>query len=197
MSTLKHILQQMMNGFEHANAGEYMSMRQKAAHLNNAPVNAASESLQSTSLDATSAKRRRVALFLGSELPGEVMDYVMQTCQNLKYELSVITFQTENTANNLLKSYQSALADAGIDMKLVALTGDPIARLSRYLKSHPEIEFLACKDTGYLGHSYINGPKDKNLLPIPVVVVETKQGEAARRSTGETQATADSGSKIA
>jgi len=198
MSTLKNILQQMMNGFEHANAGEYMSLRQKAAHLNNAPANATPVT-KTTSFDANvGSKRRRVALFIGSELPGVIMDYVIQTCVNLKHELTVITFQTENTTRALLKCYEPALTDAGIDMDLVALTGDPIARLNRYLKSHPEIAFLACKDTGYLAHRYMDGPKDKNLLPVPVVVIETKQGEATKQHPMETQeAVVGSNNKIA
>ena len=188
MSKLKDILKHMMNGFEHSTAGEYMTMRQKAAHLDNAPVYAKPVNVKTTVYEANSgSKRRRIALFLGSELPAEVMEYVIQTCTNLKHELTVITFQTENTARALLKGYEPALAEANIDFKLAPLTGDPIARLNRYLKSHPEIAFLACKDNGYLAHSYINGPKDKNLLPVPVVVVVTKQGEAAKQLDSNNQ----------
>jgi hypothetical protein len=198
MSKLKNILKQMLNGFEHANAGENLTMRQKAAHLNNAPVYAKPVNVEAMTFDADAKSgRRRVALFMGSELPGEVMDYVIQTCANLKHDLTVITFQTENTARALLRNYEQALLDQGISMKLKALTGDPISRLSRYLKSHPEIAFLACKDTGYLAHRYINGPKDKNLLPVPVVVVVTKQGEAAQQLEKETKQGDKSDIKIA
>jgi hypothetical protein len=188
MSKLKNILKQMLNGFEHANAGEFMTMRQKAVHLNNAPVYAKPVSVEAITSDASEGgNRRRVGLFMGSELPEEVMNYTIQTCANLKHDLTVITFQTENTARALLKNYEQALLEAGISMKLKALTGDPISRLARYLKGHPEIAFLACKDTGYLAHRYINGPKDKNLLPVPVVVVVTKQGEAAQQFEEETK----------
>ena len=198
MSKLKNILKQMLNGFEHANAGENLTMRQKAAHLNNAPVYAKQVDVESITFEPSSgSNRRRVALFMGSELPGEVMDYVIQTCANLKHDLTVITFQTENTARALLKNYEQALLDAGISMKLKALTGDPISRLSRYLKGHPEIAFLACKDTGYLAHRYVNGPKDKNLLPIPVVVVVTKRGEAEQQLEKETQQSGQNETKTA
>jgi hypothetical protein len=125
------------------------------------------------------------------------MNYAIETCSNLKHELTVVTFQTENTARALLASYEQALQLANIDLKLVALTGDPISRLTRYLKSHPEIAFLACKDTGYLGHRYVNGQKDKNLLPVPVVVVVTKEGEAAQQLEKETQISENSNTKTA
>jgi hypothetical protein len=198
MSKLKDILKQMLNGFEHANAGENLTMRQKAAHLNNAPVYAKPVNVKPIGFDKSrDSGRRRVALFMGSELPSEVMDYTIQTCANLKHDLTVITFQTENTARALLKNYEQALLDAGINMKLKALTGDPITRLARYLKGHPEIAFLACKDTGYLANRYINGPKDKNLLPVPVVVVVTKQGEAAQQLEKETQSGSNSEIKTA
>ena len=51
--------------------------------------------------------------------------------------------------------------------------------LDRWLRSHPEIAFLACKDSGYLGSSYLNGRQSKNELPVPVVIVTTK-GEGAQ-----------------
>ena len=69
-----------------------------------------------------------------------------------------------------------ALEAAGVDMQLESLTGDePVAGLRRYLRSHPEVAFLACKDAGYLGRSYLHGSQSqkKNTLPVPVVVITT------------------------
>ena len=56
-----------------------------------------------------------------------------------------------------------------------SLTGDPLTGLRRYLRSHPEVAFLACKDAGYLGRSYLYGSQNqkKNYLPVPVVVITT------------------------
>ena len=199
MSKLKNILKQMLDGFEHANAAEYLTMSQKSAQLSKstAQVYATPVTVETITHDAGSNSRRRVGLFLGNQLPSEVMEYVIQTCISLKHELTVITFQTEKTARALLNGYEKALRDAGIDMKLVALNGDPISRLSRYLKSHPEIAFLACKDAGYLGHRYISGTRDTSLLPVPVVVVVTKEGEAASQLDKETNSGERINTKIA
>lgn len=198
MSILKDILKRMGKGFEHAYSGENMSLKQKEKYLNNSSVYAKPVNVEAITFEASNgSNRRHVALFLGSELPAALMDYVIQTCTTLKHELTVITFQTEKTARNLLKLYEKNMQDAGIELTLVALTGDPISRLTRYLKGHPEIAFLACKDTGYIGHRYINGPKDKNLLPIPVVVVESKDGKEAKQLETNTNVVGNSETKIA
>jgi len=73
----------------------------------------------------------------------------------------------------LLDPHRQALDAAGVEMELVTLGGEPVSGLRRYLRSHTEIAFLACKDTGYLGRSYLNSVKGKNSLPVPVVVVTT------------------------
>jgi hypothetical protein len=198
MSKLKNILKRIGDGLENAHAGENLGATQKGRQLNNAPVCVKPVNVQAiTNNDGNTDNRRRVGLFMGSELPAGLMNYAIETCSNLKHELTVVTFQTENTARALLASYEQALQLANIDLKLVALTGDPISRLTRYLKSHPEIAFLACKDTGYLGHRYVNGQKDKNLLPVPVVVVVTKEGEAAQQLEKETQISENSNTKTA
>jgi len=198
MSKLKDILKRIGNGLEHAYAGENLSMTKKGRQLNNAPLYVTPVNVKAiTNNDDNKDKRRRVGLFMGSELPAGLMNYAIETCASLNHELTVITFQTENTAHAILKSYEKVLQEANIDLKLVALTGDPIKRLTRYLKTHPEIAFLACKDTGYLGHRYINGPKDKNLLPVPVVVVMTKEGEAAKQLEKDIQVSENSEIKTA
>jgi hypothetical protein len=198
MSKLKNILKRIGDGLENAHAGENLGATQKGRQLNNSPVCVKPVNVQAiTNNEGNTDNRRRVGLFMGSELPAGLMNYAIDTCANLKHELTVVTFQTENTARALLASYEKALQLANIDLKLVALTGDPISRLTRYLKSHPEIAFLACKDTGYLGHRYVNGQKDKNLLPVPVVVVVTKEGEAAQQLEKETQISENSNTKTA
>jgi hypothetical protein len=56
-------------------------------------------------------------------------------------------------------------------MEMVVLSGEPISGLKRYLRGHPEVAFVACKEAGYLGRSYLNGSQANNALPVPVVVV--------------------------
>ena len=182
MKKLSEALKQMLDALAYAHAGEYLTQReklrilaQKSGSIDTVPVKPEPE------MDMGS-NARRVALYLGSELPPEVMDYVIQTCARLQHELTVLTFETENTARALLESHGKALEEARVGMKLELLSSSeqPIPGLSRYLRSHPEIAFLACKDSGYLGHSYLNGAQQQNSLPVPVVVVTT-QTEATRK----------------
>ena len=88
---------------------------------------------------------------------------------------------TESTGRALLQPHQEALDAAGVDMELVTLSGEPAPGLARYLRSHPEVAFLACKDSGYLGRSYLHGIQRKNALPVPVVVVATESEGAGKQ----------------
>ena len=175
MKALTNAVKQMLDALANQHAGEHMSMQDKDIVLDEqlgnlkdtgskvfGPVKARSNS-----------NMRRVALYMGSELPSEVMDYVIETCSRLGHELTVLTFQSKSAGEELLSSYEQALADAGVEMELVTLTGDSVTGLARYLRSHPEFAFLACKDSGYLGRSYIKGTQRKDILPVPVVVVTT------------------------
>lgn len=199
MKKLTAILKTMMKGLEYAEGGEYLTPRQKGAYLDKAfGINPAIAIASHTSkTEATDNRRRRLALYLGSQLPKEVMDYVLQTCSNLKHDLTVITFETEGTVERLLAPYEKTLADAKIDVKIAALNGDPISRLTRYLRSHPEIAFLACKETGYLAHNYMKGGQNKTPLPVPVVVVVTKKHAAEEKLLTEQQQISKNNAKIA
>lgn len=174
MKKLTETMKQMLDALAFAHAGEYLTRREKARVLNqkSGALNIAPPAPEPVNAPARS-NARRVALYLGSELPSEVMEYVIQTCARLQHELTVLTFQTENTGRALLEPYREALEATGVDMQLVTLGGDPVASLRRYLRGHPEVAFLACKDTGYLGHSYLNCSKGKNFLPVPVVILTT------------------------
>jgi hypothetical protein len=176
MKKLTEALKQMLDGLAYAHAGEYLTPREKELVLSQGSV--AERQVQKASApeseraDARS-KARRVALYMGSELPAEVMDYVIETCVRLHHELTVLTFESESTAYAVLAPHQEDLKKAGINMKLVKLSGQTIPGLSRYLRGHPEVAFLACKDSGYLGRSYLTGTQRKNAIPVPVVVVTT------------------------
>ncbi len=178
MKKLNETLKQMLDALAYAHAGEYMTPREKSRMLSqNSAIETVPEIPEPAKADAGS-NARRVALYLGSELPAEVMDYVIQTCARLRHELTVLTFESESTGRALLQPHQEALDAAGVDMQLVTLSGEPVPGLARYLRSHPEVAFLACKDSGYLGRSYLNGTQRKDALPVPVVVVTTT-GEGA------------------
>jgi hypothetical protein len=183
MKKLTETLKIMLDALAHADAGEYLNRREKARVLDrthDAMVQA------DALMEEPSSSARRVALHLGAELPPEVMTYVVQTCARLQHELTVLTFQSESTARALLGPHQADLEAAGIDMKLVTLTGDVIPGLASYLRKHPEIAFLACRDSGHLGSSYLHGTRGSKSLPVPVVVVATGK-DAVMQPTAKEQ----------
>ncbi len=151
MKKLTKTVKKMLDAMAYADAGEHMTLRDKSRILGKAP-----DAITDTPVTAGRAKAaaasnmRRIALYLGSELPPEVMDYVIQTCVRLKHELTVLNFGSEKAGMALLQPHEQALQAAGIDMQLVTLKGEPLPGLSRYLRGHSEIAFLACKDSGYL-----------------------------------------------
>lgn len=173
MNKLTETMKQMLDALAFADAGEYLTRREKSRVLGrmSGSIGIAPASPEPARVRASTA--RRVALYLGSELPPEVMGYVIQTCARLRHELTVLTFESESTGQALLDPHREALEAAGVNMELVTLSGEPVAGLRRYLRSRPEVAFLACKETGYLGRSYVYGTQTKNALPVPVVVVTT------------------------
>ena len=189
MTPLTNALKKILNGLAYADAGEYLTPRQKAAYLQNTNVNVVNsdEPPPVLSEKAVKSTRRRVAMYMGSTLPAKMMDYVMETCSSLDHDLTVLTFETAPVSSALLEPYQKQLEERGIALETVKLSGEPISGLARYLRSHSEIAFMACKDTGYLGRSYIKGTQAKNALPVPVVVVvvDPKAAEARPAVQGE------------
>lgn len=180
MIKLTEEIKRMLNALAFSHASEYLTLRQKSHYLNrnSAAVDAiqADESVQ----PQPTSERQQVALYMGSELPADIMHYVMQTCGRLKHGLTVLTFQSDSAARALLAPYADDLAAAGISMKTVILTGEPVSGLARYLRRHPEVAFLACKETGYLGRSFLNGTQSQDILPVPVVLVATHEESAQR-----------------
>lgn len=185
MTKLINDIKLMMNALAFANAGENLSSRQKAHHLNQTggiEVAALDDAPAQTQTDRA---HRQVALYMGSELPADVMHYVVQTCARLKHNLTVLTFQPDHDARAMLSSYSEALASEGIEMQLVVLSGDTVSGLAHYLRRHHEVAFLACNETGYLGRSFLNGTQRQDILPVPVVLVASHVENA--QNVGRTQ----------
>ena len=175
MSALTETVKRMLNALAHADAGEYLTPLQKTNHI----IQGAGLSIShpvATCDEPQITTRQQVALYMGSELSPDVMNYVIQTCARLKHSLTVLTFQQEDIARAMLSPYAESLKSAGISMRMVTLTGEPISGLARYLRRHPEIAFLTCNETGYLGRSLLNGTQQKSALPVPVVLVEAHTG---------------------
>ena len=182
-------IKRILNALAFAHAGEFLSLRQKSNYLNQDSGAADAIQAMTPAPVETTRDRRQVALYMGSELPADMMHYVVQTCGRLKHGLTVLTFQSDSAARALLSPYTDELAAAGISMKTVLLTGDPVSGLARYLRRHPEVAFLACKETGYLGRSFLNGTQPQDVLPVPVVLVAThEEGVQSGASTQPRQA---------
>ena len=164
-------IQRMLTALAYANAGENLNRRQKDRAL----AGSAAPATQPAPVASTAGPQ--VGLYLGSELPADVMQYVIQTCSRLRHGLRVLSFQSRNEAEALLAPHQDALAAAGIHTELSLLAGEPPAALVHALRKRPDIAFLICNETGYLGRSLLKGSVRRDAMPVPVVLVAT--GEAA------------------
>lgn len=173
MKKLTHEIKRMLNALAYANAGENLSLRQKTRTLSGS----AAPAVAATPAPAPVAHRPQVGLYLGSELSADVMQYVMQTCVRLKHGLTVLTFQSELEAQVLLAPFQAALDAAGIQPRVTVLTGEPPASLIHGLRKRPDVAFLICNESGYLGRGLLKGTVRQDAIPVPVVMVAS--GETA------------------
>lgn len=177
-------LKRMLDALACAHAGEFMNDREKFRLLTNAP----STPVVYPQVKTAVAARPQVGLYLGNDLPKEIMQYAMQTCERLGHGLTVFTFQSDTETEELLAPYRSALDAVGIDLRLVSLTGEPLAPLSHALRRRPEIAFLVCNESGYLGNGLLNGRVSRDSLPIPVVLVAGNDSDAPAQSTARESA---------
>lgn len=185
MIKLTNEIKRMLNALAYANEGEYLSLPQKHRALagGTAPTLAA---------DPTPAKKSgpQIGLYLGSELPADVMQYVMQTCTRLKHGLTVLTFQSEADARALLKPYQTELEAARIGVELSVLSGEPPTALVHALRKRAEIAFLVCNESGYLGRGLLKGIVRQDAFPVPVVMVAPSDVAAKPEQAERAQAAA-------
>ena len=178
MKTLTNALVRVLGGLTPGNrrAGNSGAMlEEQLAKLNNTGSQVFEPARMRISSNA-----RRVALYMGSELPSSLMDYVIDVCAHLGYDLTVLTFQSKSLGRTLLAPYRQDLEKAGVNLDIVTLKGDSVAGLARYLRGHPEFAFLLCRDLGYLGRSYLKGTQRKDAMPVPVVVVSTSEGVSSK-----------------
>lgn len=180
MTKLTEEIKRMLNALAYADAGENLTLRQKARYLDRDLETAAAPPASAPDRVQPTSARRQVALYMGSELPADMMHYVVQTCARLKHGLTVLTFQSDSAARALLDPYADTLESAGIAMQRVRLSGEPLPGLARYLRRHPEVAFLACNETGYLGRGFLNGTQRQDMLPVPVVLVASHEDSARR-----------------
>jgi hypothetical protein len=160
-------IKRMLNALAYANAGDYLSLEQKSRVLSGAPT----QPTATAEPQSRPTQRTQVGLYLGSELPQQMMQYVVQTCTRLKYGLTVFTFLSEAEAQELLTPLRPLLDAAGVDVRLVVVGGEPPADLANALRRRPEVAFLVCNESGYLGHGLVSATRRNTGLPVPVVLV--------------------------
>lgn len=172
-------IKRMLSALAYANAGENLTRRQM-----NEVLSGRKTPVVKPEVVVPQAARSQVALYLGAELPAEVMQYVMQTCARLKHGLTVLTFQSETEAEALLAAYRKDLADAGIALRVDVLAGEAPAALARALKRRPEVAFLVCNESGFFGHGLVSGAQSKSGMPVPVVLVAANEHGAGEQVVG-------------
>lgn len=166
-------IKRMLNGLAFANAGENLTSRQKHKVLA-----AASATPAQSTAPAHVPVRPQVALYLGSELSPDVMQYLEQTCVRLRHGLTVLTLQSEEDTRALLAPYQPQLDEAGIEVRLVTLSGDPPTALAHALHRRTEVAFLVCNESGYFGHGVLGSAQRNGGIPVPVVLIAAKDSAA-------------------
>lgn len=161
-------LKRMLDALACAHAGEFLSDVEKFRVLAKVPVSpGAYPRPQPVAIGP------QVGLYLGSEPPKDVMQYALDTCERLGHGLTVFTFQSDSEIEVLLAPYRNALVTAGVALRVIPLTGEPTAPLTQALRRHPEVTFLVCNESGYLGNSLVKGRVRRESLPVPVVLVGT------------------------
>lgn len=178
MSFIKTTLNTMAKGLSHAHdeGNLNFSIKSTDGKVTNATTEQIFSEPQPNPLNENN-KRKYIAMYLGSDLPEKMMAYVIESCQHLNHDLAVISFEQNATTDESLAPYKEVLEESNIKVKKVKLSGSPMPELNKYLKSHRDIVFLACKDSGFLGRSYMSGNHAKHSLPVPLVVVTTEQQE--------------------
>lgn len=184
MNFFQSALKSMAKGFEHAHNEDNLNFSIKSY---NGTTTKASESQvyvePQIKQENKNSKRRYIAMYLGSDLPESMMTYLIDSCHQVGHDLIVLSFEQNSTTDKTLAPYMQELEKNDIRIKKVKLSGEPIQELTKYLKTHRNIEYLACKDSGFLGRSYLSGNIAKLSLPIPLVVVTTNVESGSTKST--------------
>jgi hypothetical protein len=125
----------------------------------------------------------QVGLYLGATLDPAVVRYASDTCREMNAALTIVTFQSENTARELLEPHLSELGRACVVWRIARLQGEPRSSLTRYLRHERRMLFLICSEAGFLGHEMLGGGSRRMDLGLPIVLVTAEdQARPPKRS---------------
>ena len=115
----------------------------------------------------------QIGLYVGATLDEPVVRYVADSCKRLNAVLTIVTFQSKEATRALLAPYQAELGRDGVAWRIVCLSGEPRQALERYLRRESRMAFLACSESGFLGHIVLADGRRPDL-GLPLVVVAGK-----------------------
>jgi hypothetical protein len=115
----------------------------------------------------------QIGLYVGATLDQPVVRYVADSCKRLNAVLTIVTFQSKEATRALLAPYQAELGRDGVAWRIVCLSGEPRQALERYLRRESRMAFLACSESGFLGHIVLADGRRPDL-GLPLVVVAGK-----------------------
>jgi hypothetical protein len=185
MKRLTAQLKQALAALAYADAGEMLPGTEKTRVLGRAgrgPTTSASVqppappppvALPPPAVSPLFAGRKQVGLYLGASLEPAVLRYAAETCRQLDAALTVITFQSEDTARSLLAPYLDELGRDGVVWRVARLSGEPRTSLVRFLKGESRLLFLVATEAGFLGQTLVSGTGRRIELGLPIVLVAT------------------------
>jgi hypothetical protein len=117
----------------------------------------------------------QVGLYLGATLDPAVVHYAADTCREINAALTVVTFQSEDRARELLEPHLAELGREGVVWRIARLRGEPRTSLSRFLRHEPRMLFLVCSESGFLGHAVRSGVGRRMDFGLPIVMVTAEE----------------------
>jgi hypothetical protein len=190
MRKLTDQLKKALSALAYANAGEMLPDRDKdrllvddkpprAKAMAPAPMRAVAPA----PAVAAPSLNGQVGLYLGASLDSAVVEYAAQTCKQLNTALTIVTFQPEDKARELLAPHLAELGREGVVWRIARLQGEPQSSLPRYLRSEARMLFLVCSESGFLGHTVRSGTARRMDFGLPIVLVTADQDpQPARRA---------------
>ncbi len=153
-----------LQGLAYADAGEFMTQRQKLQFLNidadgHAPL-------------TTAAKRKRVLLAVAEQLRDDALRYALSICQRMEAGLDVLACSA--AATRAVQAHLSVLETAGVDYRLLERQGPIKQEVATYLNEQAQVLFVVAGSSDVL-KTELARKHDQTPVPgwgnFPLIVV--------------------------